>query len=91
MTPAQETLLSLIRAIVRGAQGVPLALDDSGIKAMDICWAKVLEEATRQGVQGLCFDALELLPAEQRPDKAMLMQHCTPLTILDDKRLGAMI
>ena len=83
MTPAQETLLSLIRAIVRGAQGVPLA--------MDVCWAKVMEEATRQGVQGLCFDALELLPAEQRPDKAMLMQHCTPLTILDDKRLGAMI
>lgn len=57
----------------------------------DVCWAKVMEEATRQGVQGLCFDALELLPAEQRPDKAMLMQHCTPLTILDDKRLGAMI
>lgn len=83
MTNEQETIVSLIRAIVRGAHDVRLTAD--------ICWAKVLEEATRQGVQGLCFDALELLPAEQRPDKAMLMQHCTPLTILDDKRLGAMI
>ena len=83
MTYEQETVLSLIRAIVSGAYVETLKAD--------IRWAKVVEEAARQGVQGLCFDALELLPAEQRPDKAMLMQHCTPLTILDDKRLGAMI
>ena len=66
MTKEQETVLSLIRAIVRGAQDVPLA--------MDACWAKVMEEATKQGVQGLCFDALELLPAEQRPEKEVLME-----------------
>lgn len=73
MTSSQATLLSLIRVIVRGAQDVPLAMDACGLKATDESWAKVMEEATRQGVQGLCFDALELLPAEQRPDKEVLM------------------
>lgn len=66
MTPNQETLLSLIRAVASGAQDVRLKAD--------VCWAKVMEEATRQGVQGLCFDALELLPAEQRPEKAVLLE-----------------
>ena len=66
MTSFHESLLSLIRAIVRGDQGVPLA--------MDVCWAKVKEEAERQGVQGLCLDAFELLPAEQQPDKEILLE-----------------
>ena len=66
MTSSHESLLSLLRAIVRGDQGVP--------PLMNVCWAKVMEEATKQGVQGLCFDALDLLPAEQRPDKEVLMQ-----------------
>ena len=66
MTKEQETVLSLIRAIVRGAHDVRLRAA--------VCWAKVMEEATRQGVQGLCFDALELLPAEQRPDKEVLLE-----------------
>lgn len=34
---------------------------------------RVKEEAARKGVQGLCFDALELLPAEQRIDKEVLL------------------
>lgn len=41
---------------------------------MDDSWAKVMEEAAKQGVQGLCFDALELLPVEQQPEKAMLLK-----------------
>lgn len=40
----------------------------------EVCWAKVKEETARQGVQGLCFDALELLPAEQRPEKVILLE-----------------
>ena len=73
MIKEQDTLLSLISAIVSGAQDVPLSMDVCGLKAMDVCWAKVMEEAARQGVQGICFDALELLPGELRPDKAMLL------------------
>ena len=47
MTTEQSTLLSLIRAIVRGSHDVPLAMDDSGSKAMDVRWTKVMEEAAR--------------------------------------------
>ena len=74
MTPEQETILSLIRAVVRGAHDAPLGMDVCGSKAMNVCWAKVITEATKQGVQGLCFDGLELLPAEQRPDKEVLLE-----------------
>lgn len=66
MTKEQDTLLSLIKATVSGAHDVRLRTD--------VCWAKVMEEATRQGVQGICFDALELLPGEHRPDKAVLLE-----------------
>ena len=65
MTKEQKAVLSLIRAVASGAHDVRLTAD--------ICWVKVMEEATRQRVQGLCFDALELLPAEDRPDKAILL------------------
>lgn len=65
MTPEQESVISLIRAIVNA--------QDVRLKA-DVCWAKVMEEATREGVQGLCFDTLELLPAEQRPEKVILLE-----------------
>lgn len=65
MTKEQIAVLSLISTVVSGAHDVRLTAD--------ICWAKVMEEATRQGVQGLCFDALELLPADKRPDHSILM------------------
>ncbi len=58
MTYEQESVLSLIRAIVSGAYVETLKAD--------IRWAKVVEEAARQGVQGLCFDALEQLPVFQQ-------------------------
>lgn len=57
MTPEQETVLSLIIAIVSGAHDVRLK--------EAVCWAKVVEEAARQGVQGLCFYALEQMPVFQ--------------------------
>ena len=66
MTPQQKTLLSLIRAIIRGAYDAPMM---TGVD-----WETVRAEATRQGVQGLCFDALELLPADGRPDKKVLLE-----------------
>ena len=66
MSPEHITLLSLIRTIVKGAHEEHLT--------EDVRWEKVRKEASRQGVQGLCLDALELLPAEQRPDKAMLLE-----------------
>ena len=66
MLPEHITLLSLIRTIVSGAHNVSLT--------EDVHWARVREEASKQGVQGLCFDALELLPAELRPDKAILLK-----------------
>lgn len=65
MTKEKIAVLSLISTVVSGAHDVRLTAD--------ICWAKVMEEATRQGVQGLCFDALELLPADKRPDHSILM------------------
>lgn len=66
MAKEQEVLLSLIKATVSGAHIETLKAD--------ICWKKVKEEVTRQGVQGLCLDALELLPAEQQPDKMILLE-----------------
>ena len=37
-------------------------------------WQEALDFAISQGVLGLCFEALEKLPANQRPDLEMLMQ-----------------
>ena len=66
MTSEQDTILSLIKTVVKGAHDV--------YSTEDICWAKIMDSAIRQGVQGLCFDAMELLPAEQRPDRAILLE-----------------
>lgn len=75
MTPQQQTILSLIRTIVGGAY------DASMTRGID--WARVREEATKQGVQGLCFDALELLPAELRPDKKILLEWLGQVAFLE--------
>jgi len=37
-------------------------------------WEEVIDIATIQGVLGLCFDAVELLPVECRPDMESLME-----------------
>lgn len=66
MTKEQIAVLSLISTVVSGAHDVRLTAD--------ICWAKVMEEATKQSVQGLCFDAFERMPKECRPDKKTLLE-----------------
>ena len=66
MTKEQEILLALIRAVVRGVY--------EGAHGTEVCWANVMEEATKQSVQGLCFDAFERMPKECRPDKKTLLE-----------------
>ena len=48
----------------------------------DLNWKKVIDFATRQGVQGLCFDALELM-SEHRPDIAILMDWFGQMVCLE--------
>ena len=66
MTKEQETLLALIKTVVKG--------ECEEAYGTGACWANVMEEATRQGVQGLCLDAFERLPMECRPDKKILLE-----------------
>ena len=48
---------------------------DSAIEIpADADWQKALDLAIAQGVLGLCFEAVEKLPANQRPPLEMLMQ-----------------
>lgn len=39
----------------------------------DVNWVDVIEVASEQGVLGVCFDAIEHLPRDQRPDMDCLM------------------
>lgn len=66
MTKEQATLLPLIRTVVACEYEVA-----HGTRA---CWVNVMNEATRQGVQGLCIDAFERIPKECRPDKKTLLE-----------------
>lgn len=65
MTKAQEVVIALICSEV--TQDTPLV-------PTDINWEEVLEVATSQGVFGLCADALQRIPREQRPGKSLLMK-----------------
>ena len=48
---------------------------DSAIEIpADADWQEALDLAIAQGVMGLCFEAVEKLPADQRPPLEMLMQ-----------------
>lgn len=75
MTKEQIAVLSLISTVVSGAHDVRLTAD--------ICWAKVMEEATRQGVQGLCIDAFERMPKECRPDKKTLLEWLGRVVLME--------
>ena len=66
MTKEQETLLALIKTVVKG--------ECEEAYGTGACCANVMEDATRQGVQGLCLDAFERLPMECRPDKKILLE-----------------
>ena len=65
MTKAQEVVIALICSEVT---------QDTPQVPTDINWAEVLEVATSQGVFGLCADALQRMPREQRPGKSLLMK-----------------
>lgn len=65
MTVEQKMVFSLIEIAVRSSP--------ADLIKEDLIWKKVIDFATSQGVQGLCFDALDLLSAEHRPDIAILM------------------
>lgn len=61
----KEVLFELIRiSITKQTENIP----------SDVSWADVINLATDQGVLGLCFDAIDLLPLEQRPDIDNLME-----------------
>lgn len=66
MTKEQETLLILIRTVVTG--------ESEGKHGAGGFWANVMEEATKQSVQGLCLDAIERMSKECRPDKKTLLE-----------------
>lgn len=66
MTKEQEFILSLIRTF--------LTEECDTFPNGNVQWKQVMELSTRHGVQGICFDALGLLAAEQRPDKTTLLE-----------------
>jgi len=65
---SKETVLYLLRVALGedSAKGVSL-------NASCINWQEVMDVASQQGVMGVCFDAIELLPASARPDMDSLM------------------
>ena len=65
MTNTDNTVLTLIRIAVSGKT-------ENLQKKID--WAEVIEKASIQGVLGLCFDAIDLLSNEHRPDINNLMK-----------------
>ena len=65
MTKAQEVVIALINSeVTQNTPQIPT----------NINWEEVLGVATSQGVFGLCADALQRLPREQRPGKSLLMK-----------------
>lgn len=66
MTKDQEIVFSLIKIALGHS---PKASFDQ-----DVDWLKVMDLATEQGVLGLCFEAIDKLPMECRPDVDTLME-----------------
>ncbi len=64
MTQAQEIVLNLLRLAV-GQDNISIPIDAP--------WKKVMEFASKQGVFGVCFDGIEKLPSNERPDVDALM------------------
>lgn len=66
MTKEHSVILDLIRKVVKTSSET--------VVPDDVDWTKVIEVATDQGVLGICFDAIETLPVDQRPDIDNLME-----------------
>lgn len=66
MTDIVEVIILLIRKALNPDLSIEISADTN--------WEKVLEHAISQGVLGLCFEAVEKLPTNQRPPLELLMQ-----------------
>lgn len=66
MTNTANTLFNLIRKALNPEVSIEIPADTN--------WEEALDLAMSQGVLGLCFEAVEKLPANQRPALEMLMQ-----------------
>lgn len=66
MTNTAKTLFNLIRKALNPDSLIEIPADAT--------WQEALDLAIAQGVMGLCFEAVEKLPANQRPPLEMLMQ-----------------
>lgn len=66
MNANREVVLKLVRKALDSSWQIDLP--------EEIDWEEALDHAIAQGVLGLCFEAMEKLPANQRPALEMLMQ-----------------
>lgn len=66
ITNSVNTIFSLIRKALNHDLPIEIPADTN--------WEEVLDLAIAQGVLGLCFEGVEILPANQRPPLEMLMQ-----------------
>ncbi len=66
MVSSREVVILLIRKALNPDYSIEIPADTN--------WEKTLNLAISQGVLGLCFEAVEKLPANQRPPLEMLMQ-----------------
>ena len=66
MTREHAIVLQLIKNVVREHH--------EELTKENVNWKNIIEFSTQHGMQGICFDALGLLPDEQRPDKASLLE-----------------
>lgn len=69
-----DAILALIQiSFTRQVRSLPECLD----------WGKIVDLATEQGVVGVCYDAIELLPSAQRPDLENLMELAGLVSIIE--------
>lgn len=74
MTLEQQIVLKLIRSAVSGSTcEIP----------SNTRWQEVMDIATSQGVLGICFDAMELLSADQRPGMDELMDWLGQVSFME--------
>lgn len=75
MTQAQESVLKLIRIAVSGKDNnLPINTN----------WLEVMDVATNQGVLGLCFDSIELLPSGQHHNMDILMDWLGQVSYMEN-------
>lgn len=67
-----EIILYLLRTALREPQGELGSGTGMGIATVD--WQEVMDVASEQEVLEVCFDAVELLPEDQRPDIDTLVE-----------------